>query len=358
MSRYSRHIVLEEVGPQGQAKLSAAKVLVIGAGGLGCPVLQYIAAAGIGTLGVIDFDAVELSNLQRQILFGTSQLGMNKALAAKSRLEDLNPEIQINAYPERLTSKNALSLFEQYDLIVDGSDNFVTRYLVNDACIISGKPFVFGAIYKFEGHLAVFNYKEGPSYRCLFPNPPKEGSVANCSEVGVLGVLPGIIGCMQANEVIKIVLGFDNVLSGKLLCYNAKTATSTMIKVVKSEVEINKVHLLKDQWEAQHSDSSSESSFAEISAEEALLMNDAVFIDVRERDEFPKIETPPSLQIPLNTIAQHLNRLQATKTYVVYCQSGVRSALAVQQLKEYDIPNCFSLKGGALALVDQLNLKS
>src|SRR5690606_19253182 len=217
-NRYSRHIILSEIGQAGQDKLLSAKVLVIGAGGLGCPVLQYLAAAGIGTLGIIDFDVVEISNLQRQVLFGTSSLGKNKAEAAKKHLEDLNPEISIMAYAEKLTYQNALELFKNYDIIVDGSDNFETRYLVNDACIITNKPLVFGAIYKFEGQVSVFNYQNGPSYRCLFPNPPQKDTVPNCSEIGVLGVLPGIIGSMQANEVLKIILGIGSTLSGKLLC--------------------------------------------------------------------------------------------------------------------------------------------
>ena len=234
MNRYNRHIILSEIGQIGQDKLSNAKVLVVGAGGLGCPVLQYLAAAGIGTLGIIDFDVVEASNLQRQVLFGNSSLGQNKAEAAKIRLEDLNDTITINAYPFPLDHQNALDLFNQYDIIVDGSDNFETRYLVNDACILTNKPLVFGAIYKFEGQVSVFNYENGPSYRCLFPNPPKKDSVPNCSEIGVLGVLPGIIGSMQANEVLKIILGIGNVLSGKLLCFNALTNQTSILKVKKS----------------------------------------------------------------------------------------------------------------------------
>lgn len=222
MSRYNRHIILSEIGQQGQDKISNAKVLVVGAGGLGCPILQYLTAAGIGTIGIIDFDVVDISNLQRQVLFGSSSLGQNKAEAAKQRLKDLNNTISIISYPKKLTYKNAITLFNQYDIIVDGTDNFETRYLVNDACIITNKPLVFGAIYKFEGQISVFNYKNGPSYRCLFPNPPN-GTVPNCSEIGVLGVLPAIIGSMQANEILKIILGIGNVLSGKLLCYNALT---------------------------------------------------------------------------------------------------------------------------------------
>ena len=358
MSRYSRHIVLSEVGQQGQSLLSTAKVLVIGAGGLGCPVLQYLAAAGIGTLGIIDFDVVELSNLQRQILFGTSSIGMNKALAAKNKLEDLNPTIQIHAYPEKLTAKNALALFENYDIIVDGSDNFATRYLVNDASIITNKPVVFGAIYKFEGQVSVFNYQNGPSYRCLFPEPPKEGSVANCSEVGVLGVLPGIIGTMQANEVIKMILGFDHVLSGKLLCYNAKTAEITNIKVKKSEKAFERVHALKDHLTDPYPESSCETEVREISVEDALNKVNVQFVDIRERDEFPQIEIPPNLQIPLGTLEQNLNRLPVEKEYIIFCQSGIRSKVAVQLLKDLDIPHCFSLKGGALAIVEHLKTKT
>ena len=358
MSRYSRHIVLSEVGQQGQALLSSAKVLVIGAGGLGCPVLQYLTAAGIGTLGIIDFDVVELSNLQRQILFGTSSIGVNKALAAKNRLEDLNPTIQINAYPEKLTAKNVLTLFNRYDVIVDGSDNFATRYLVNDASIIVNKPVVFGAIYKFEGQVSVFNYLDGPSYRCLVPKPPKEGSVANCSEVGVLGVLPGIIGSMQANEVIKIILGFDHVLTGKLLCYNSKTADITTIKVKKSEKTFEDIHSRKGHLKDQYPEPSCEFKVEEISAEEALNKEDVQFIDIREPDEYPQFDIPPSLQIPLGTLEQNLNRLPAEKEYIIYCQSGVRSKLAVQLLKEFNIQNCYSLQGGALAIVEHLKTKT
>lgn len=358
MSRYSRHIVLSEVGQEGQSLISAAKVLVVGAGGLGCPTLQYLAAAGVGTLGIIDFDVVELSNLQRQILFGTSAIGMNKALAAKNRLEDLNPSIQIQAYPEKLTAKNALTLFDNYDIIVDGSDNFATRYLVNDASIITNKPVVFGAIYKFEGQVSVFNYQSGPSYRCLFPNPPKAGSVANCSEVGVLGVLTGIIGSMQANEVIKMILGFNHVLSGKLLCYNAKKAEITTIKVKKSEEAFEKVHALKDQFTDQYPESSLENEVQEISVEDALHMENVQFVDVRERGEYPQIEVPPNLQIPLGTLEENSNRFQAEKKYIIFCQSGIRSKVAVQLLQDMDIIHCYSLQGGALEIVAHLKTKT
>ena len=237
-NRYSRHILLDKIGLEGQEKLKGAKVLVIGAGGLGCPVLQYLTAAGVGTIGIIDFDIVDETNLQRQILFTVNDVGVNKAEAAENRLRQLNPYVRFNIYPERLTTKNALNLFSEYDIIVDGTDNFSTRYLVNDACVITGKPLVYGAIYKFEGQVAVFNFNGGPSYRCLFPEPPKSGSVPNCSEVGVIGVLPGLIGTQQANEVIKLILEIGEPLSGKLLTYNSLDNSFFTLKVNRSEEQI------------------------------------------------------------------------------------------------------------------------
>ena len=239
--RYNRHIIISEIGQRGQNKLSSAKVLMVGAGGLGCPVLQYLVAAGIGTIGIIDFDIVEKSNLQRQVLYGESSLGENKAIAAKTKLKDLNNEIEILAYPEKLTFQNAIDLFRQFDIIVDGTDNFETRYLINDACILTDKPLVFGAIYKFQGQVSVFNYKNGPTYRCAFPVKPIQSEIPNCSQVGVLGVLPGVIGTMQANEVLKIVLGIGDVLSGRLLCYDALTNQTSTIKLNRSDNEIQKV---------------------------------------------------------------------------------------------------------------------
>ena len=238
-SRYHRQIILPEIGEEGQKKLNAAKVLVIGAGGLGCPVLQYLSGAGIGTIGIIDFDVVETSNLHRQVLYGKNDVGTNKALAAKKRLSDLNPDIVINVYPEKLTVKNALTLFADYDIVIDGSDNFSTRYLVNDACIITGKPLVYGAIFKYQGQVSVFNYNNGPSYRCLFPEPPSAGTVPSCSEIGVIGVLPGIIGSFQANEVLKMILGIGEVLDGKLMMYDSlSTQFSTFsIQRVASQIE-------------------------------------------------------------------------------------------------------------------------
>jgi adenylyltransferase/sulfurtransferase len=357
MIRYSRHIVLDEIGQAGQEKISQAKVLVIGAGGLGCPALQYLTAAGIGTIGIVDFDIVEESNLQRQILFGTSSIGINKAIAAKNRLKDLNPTINIIAYPEKLTPKNALDLFEGYDIIVDGSDNFAARYLINDASILSNKPVVYGAIYKFEGQVSVFNYQNGPSYRCLFATPPKEGSVANCSEVGVLGVLPGIIGTMQANEVLKIILGFDNVLTGKLFCFNAKTSETITLKITKSVSEIENVKALEDSFSNLDLDSFCESPVAEISVEEAIQLKNSQFIDVRELGEKPSVEMANCIQIPLGKLEQELDQIDSEKNKILFCQTGIRSRKAVEILQKHNQHNCYNLKGGAETILTHKKLE-
>jgi len=346
MSRYNRHIILSEIGQQGQNKISNTKVLVIGAGGLGCPILQYLTAAGIGTIGIIDFDVVNVSNLQRQVLFGNSSLGQNKAEAAKQRLKDLNNTISIIAYPKKLTYKNAINLFNQYDIIVDGSDNFETRYLVNDACIITNKPLVFGAIYKFEGQVSVFNYKNGPSYRCLFPNPPK-GTVPNCSEIGVLGAVTGIIGAMQANEVLKIILELANTLSGKLMCYNALTLQNSILKINKSEKIIQFILKNKENFHKKNLIFNCEVDVDSISIESFLSKDNVQFIDVREIHEQPKIEELAVTCIPLNALKNNLDKIDATKNKVIFCQSGTRSKRAVVILHELKIKKCFCIKEGA-----------
>jgi molybdopterin/thiamine biosynthesis adenylyltransferase len=240
--RYNRHLLLTEIGQLGQEKLKAARVLMIGAGGLGCPALQYLTSAGVGTIGIVDFDVVDVSNLQRQVLFTIDDLGENKAEVAAKRLSRLNDRIQFRVYAEKLTTKNALAIFEEYDLILDGTDNFSTRYLVNDASILTNIPLVYGSIYKFEGQFSVFNFNNGPSYRCLFPTPPAAGTVLNCSEIGVLGVLPGVIGTQMANEALKIILGIGEVLTGKLMLYNALETTYTKLTIPRSSDEIEKVH--------------------------------------------------------------------------------------------------------------------
>jgi sulfur-carrier protein adenylyltransferase/sulfurtransferase len=357
MSRYNRHIILSEIGQAGQAKLSNAKVLVVGAGGLGCPVLQYLAAAGVGMLGIIDFDVVETSNLQRQVLFGTSSLRKNKAKAAKIRLEDLNNDISIKAYPESLTYQNAIDLCNQYDIIVDGSDNFETRYLVNDACIITNKPLVFGAIYKFEGQVSVFNYQNGPSYRCLFPNPPQKDAVPNCSEIGVLGVLPGIIGTMQANEVLKIILGIGNVLSGKLFCYNALTSLTSILKISKSEEQFENVLKKKHHFNERQLEIDCKFQSDDISIEDLLDFENIQFIDVREAHEQPKVEGIEITHIPLNKLENNLNAIDLSKKQLIFCQSGIRSKQAVSLLRKLGILHCYSIKEGASEIIEFLKDK-
>ena len=350
MNRYSRHIILEDIGVDGQKKLNQAKVLVIGAGGLGCPVLQYLAAAGIGTIGIIDFDVVEESNLQRQILFGRSSLGQNKALAAKQRLIDINDTITITTYPEALTPQNALSLFENYDIIVDGTDNFATRYLINDAAVLTSKPVVYGAIYKFEGQVSVFNYDNGPSYRCLFPEPPNENDIPNCSEVGVLGVLPGIIGSMQANEVLKIILDFKTVLSGKLYCYNSKTTQTFTLDIEKSDLQFENVIAQKEHFQTQHKTNACNSSIQEITIKEAYQKENIRFIDVRELHETPKADRLKPINMPLSLLKEELHNIDNTKSLMLFCKSGIRSKTAASILQEHNINNCYSIKGGLGAI--------
>ena len=232
--QYNRHIILDEVGLVGQEKLKSASVLVIGAGGLGCPVLSYLSAAGVGRIGIIDHDTVDQSNLQRQVLYAQLDIGTPKVEAAKRYLSLLNPFVKFESYNEKLTCSNAVDFFENYDIIVDGSDNFPTRYLVNDAAVLTGKPVVFGSVFKFEGQLSVFNYNQGPTYRCLYSRPPGENEAPNCSEIGVIGVLPGIIGSLQANEVIKIICGIGEVLSGKLLLFDALSLNQSLLKFLKN----------------------------------------------------------------------------------------------------------------------------
>lgn len=354
MSRYSRHIILSEIGQNGQDKLSNAKVLVVGAGGLGCPVLLYLTAAGIGTIGIIDFDVVTESNLQRQVLFGTSSLGKNKAIAAKKRLTDLNHTITINNYPEKLTHKNALELFKEYDIIVDGTDNFATRYLINDASIITNKPLVYGAIYKFEGQVAVFNFQDGPCYRCLFPTPPKEGSIPNCSEIGVLGVLPGIIGSMQANEVLKIILGLGIILSGKLLCYNALTTQTTTLIINKSEKEIENVLSTKDGFQNIIEELNCDFLLQEISIKEVFKKENIQFIDVREYDELPKVKALNPTCIPLSELENNLEKIDSEKEKMIFCQAGIRSKAAVSILQKLNIYKSYSVKEGASEILEYM----
>jgi adenylyltransferase/sulfurtransferase len=350
--RYSRHIKLNEVGESGQQKLKHANVLVIGAGGLGCPVLQYLSAAGVGTIGIIDFDTIELSNLQRQILFTTEDIGKNKAKVAAKWLSGLNPNVDYIVYPERLTTKNALSLFNDFDIVVDGSDNFATRYLANDAAVITNTPLVYGAIYKFEGQVSVFNYQNGPTYRCLYPEPPSYGAMTNCSDIGVLGVLPGMIGTYQANETLKIILGIGEVLSGKLLLVKALNNDSQKLSVSKDQQEIDKVMSKADEFENIDYDAlcnTTKSVGPEINASELkqLLGNqNMTIIDVRESFEEPRHKELNAKNVPLGVINSVDLELPLDEQIVVYCQHGIRSKTAIEILKKKGYQNLTNLTGG------------
>lgn len=341
MNRYDRHITLENVGEEGQRILNTARVLVVGAGGLGCPVLQYLAAAGIGTLGIIDHDRISISNLQRQVLYTTKDVGNYKATEAQKQLQALNPEITINAYVERLTIDNVIDLFKNYDLIVDCTDTIATRYLINDACIQLEKPFIYGAIYKFEGQVAVFNYKESASYRCLFPEPSM--NLLNCAETGVLGVLPGIIGTLQATEVLKVILNIGTPLTGKLYSYDSLTNRSHTVTITRNESLITKIKTAK-LTEIQNNTCA---SVNEVSLEVLTSPENIHFIDVRLPHEQPKLDLKNVINIPLNVLENRLSELSTEQHYVVFCQSGIRSKQAVNLLEKVGFLNCRSLKEGA-----------
>lgn len=340
--QYDRHLILSEIGLKGQEKLKQAKVLVIGAGGLGCPVLQALTAAGVGTIGIIDDDIVDQSNLQRQILYTHKDIGVSKVVSAINRLSNMNPFVQFNAFQERLTKDNALTIFSVYDIIVDGSDNFPTRYLVNDAAIITGKPVVFGALYKFEGQLSVYNYQGGPSYRCLFPDPPQIGEMPNCSEIGVLGVIPSIIGALQANEVIKMICGIGEILSGKLLSINALSLE--WIKIKYSKTDANQIDSLALNYEEVCGLSK---ELVEISKEAlSVHKNEYSLLDVRTIEE-RKEHHIGGQHIPLDELTIRYKEIKTNTPLVVYCAAGMRSQKAIQILQTLGITQTmFNLKGG------------
>ena len=344
VNRYQRHIQLAEVGAEGQAKLEAAKVLIVGAGGLGCPALQYLAAAGIGTIGIVDGDRVSLTNLQRQVLFDEKDIGLNKAERAKSKLEKFNSDIEIQSFPFHLGLENAEDILSKFDLVLDCTDNFVTRYLINDICVRINKPFVHGSLYKYEGQVSVFNYQNGPSYRCLFPNPPKAGDVPNCNEIGVLGVLPGIIGTIQATEAIKMILGLGEVLSGKLLHYDLLHHNQKILEFERNEELIAKI---KESKNIELVDTDDCQLDVQISIEEITDLDKALLIDVRELDEFPRIEKANVSEIPLSQLTQMIGEIPSKGMKIFFCASGVRSNQALAVAKKENIPNCFSLLEGA-----------
>ncbi len=341
-SRYQKQLILPEIGVPGQEKLAAAKVLVIGAGGLGCPVLQYLAAAGVGTLGIADADNIEISNLQRQVLYTEEEIGQSKALTAAKKLISLNPNIKIQTHIVYIDSTNALELLRDYDIIVDGSDNFATRYLVNDACIILSKPMVSGAVYKFEGQVSVFNYKKGPTYRCIFPEPPNANESPNCADIGVVATLPGIIGTIQANEVIKIITGIGEVLSGRLLVIDTLTMNTHIFNFKLIEANRN-ITQLKD------SPQYCTPVIKNIDYEELkqLLTQDTEIqlIDVREMEEH-EIGNIGGINIPLSIFDSSLHLLDPGNRIILYCSSGVRSLHVAKLLLQKGFINVVNLSNG------------
>ncbi len=365
ITRYSRHIILPEVGPSGQEKLKKSAVLLIGAGGLGSPMALYLAAAGVGRIGIVDFDVVDESNLQRQILHGTSTLGKSKLDSAKARLEDLNPFITVEPIEERLTSKNALRLFQAYDVIADGTDNFATRYLVNDACVLTEKPNVYGSIFRFEGQLSVFNYQEGPCYRCLYPDPPPPGLVPSCAEGGVLGVLPGVVGCLQTTEVVKVLLGIGKVASGRLVIYDALKMKFRELKVRKDpNCPICGMHpsitqLIDYEQFCGIRPLANQKEIPEITVQEFKKMwkNDAelTLIDVREPEEYATSQIEGSVLIPLNTLGEKVKEWDRNRAYVIHCKSGGRSARATRQMLEMGFQNTRNLAGGILQWAKEID---
>lgn len=345
--RYNRHIILDQIGMEGQLSMRAAKVLVIGAGGLGCPVLQYLTAAGVGTIGIVDFDKIDHSNLQRQILFDTTDVGQAKAAVAARKLALQNPHISIVPHEVKLSSANALELIEQYDIVVDGTDNFPTRYLVNDACVLAQKPLVFGSIFKFEGQVSVFNFEDGPTYRCLFPNPPQPGEVPNCAQIGVIGVLPGLIGTIQANEVIKIITGVGEVLSGKLLVMDALTMRTNLLKFKKTpHADVNELIDYEDFCGLNEIQDQAMETMNVKQLQERMQQEKVTLIDVREPFEHEICHLDAQL-IPMNTVPEHVAKIPRDHPVVVYCHHGMRSANVINYLEnEYGFNNLINLEGG------------
>ncbi len=360
MARYARHIAIPEFNLEGQQKLKAAKVLVIGSGGLGSPVLLYLAAAGVGHIGIVDFDVVEDSNLQRQVLFTIDDIGQSKAKTAAARLKKLNPFIQITAYDTALTKENALDLVAQYDVVADGTDNFPTRYLVNDACVLTGKTNVYASIFRFEGQVSVFNQKNadgtfGPNYRDLFPQPPPPGLVPNCAEGGVLGVLPGIIGSLQASEVIKVITGVGETLSGRLFLLDAASFITRTLKVSKNPA--TKIEELID-YEL-FCGMEREKPLPSIDVQELKKMmdqgEDFQLIDVRLLYEY-EIANLQGERIPMDSIVAERGKIDRHKKVILHCRTGKRSAEAIRQLQKAEpFENLYNLNGGILAWAKEMD---
>lgn len=376
IKRYSRHLIMPEVGVDGQRRLKAGSVLCVGAGGLGSPAAMYLAAAGVGRIGIVDFDVVDYSNLQRQIIHGTSSIGKTKLQSAKERLADINPHIQIDTYETALSSENALELFAPYDVILDGTDNFPTRYLTNDACVLLGKPNAYGSIFRFEGQASVFAAKDGPCYRCLYPEPPPPGLVPSCAEGGVLGVLPGVIGVIQATETIKLITGIGEPLIGRFMIYDALRMKFRELKLRKDPdcpvcgknptvtklIDYEEFCGLRPSVEAEataavaSSQAPSQTEISAVELKQRMDRGDAlVIVDVREPNEYQINRIPGSQLIPLGEIPRRYAELDPEAEIVVQCKMGGRSAKAADYLRTVGFKRVLNLKGGILDWVDKVD---
>jgi molybdopterin/thiamine biosynthesis adenylyltransferase/rhodanese-related sulfurtransferase/molybdopterin converting factor small subunit len=373
VKRYSRHLILPEIGLDGQRKLKAASVLCIGAGGLGSPVAMYLAAAGLGRIGIVDFDVVDYSNLQRQIIHGTPDVGRSKLQSAKDTINALNPHVQVDTYETALSSQNALDLFRPYDVIIDGTDNFPTRYLVNDACVLTGKPNAYGSIFRFEGQASVFATKDGPCYRCLYPEPPPAGLVPSCAEGGVLGVLPGIIGLIQATEAMKLVLGIGEPLIGRFLIYDALKMRFRELKLRKDPdcpvcgthptvtqlIDYEQFCGVRPEPQTTAAAGGTVTNEWEITPVELKRRIDTgeklQIVDVREPNEFQINRIPGTTLIPLGELPQRYRELDLDREIILHCKMGGRSAKAQDFLRTVGVTNTKNLRGGVLAWIDQVD---
>jgi molybdopterin/thiamine biosynthesis adenylyltransferase/rhodanese-related sulfurtransferase len=364
--RYSRHLILPEVALEGQQRLKASRVLLIGAGGLGSPLALYLAAAGVGTIGLVDFDVVDVTNLQRQIVHGTSDVGRPKLESARDRLKDMNPHVHVEGYETRLTSENALEIVRDYDIVIDGTDIFATRYLTNDACVILGKPNVYGSIYRFEGQSSVFATEDGPCYRCLYPEPPPPGLVPSCAEGGVLGVLPGLVGTIQATEGIKLLLGIGEPLIGRLLLIDALRMQFRTMKLRRNpDCPACGTHEIRelidyDQFcggigdPLENQDGIPELTPAELAVKQQRS-DDFDLIDVREPHEWSIARIPGARLVPMSVFTEKLSSFDSARDIVVHCKMGGRSAKAVRQLQAAGFKRVWNLAGGILRWSDDVD---
>lgn len=371
IKRYARHLMIPEVGLEGQRKLKQSSALVVGSGGLGSPALLYLAAAGVGRIGVVDYDAVEVSNLQRQVLFGAAGLGQPKAEVARRRLLELNPTIQVDAFNTPFTSENAPAIAAGYDVLIDGTDNFPTRYLINDLAVFTGKPYVYGSIFRFEGQVSVFDARRGPCYRCLFPEPPPPGATPSCAQAGVFGILPGTIGTLQASEALKLILGIGEPLVGKLLLYDALEMSFTTVqlrknphcKVCGESPQITALIDYEDFCGAPFRESAGETPGSEWDitprqlAERLSHGEPPLLLDVRQPVEQQISSLPGAKLIPLDQLAQRMNELERSQEIIVFCRGGRRSLDAVKLLREQGFERSYTLRGGINAWAQEVDPK-